>query len=206
MVSRKKRIEEITRTRKKQILQAAFNVFCSKGYGSAKVSDIAKEASVSVGTIYKYYKDKHELFMAVINEYILSEHFKSILERAVGESGYISLEEIITERLGHRQEDLMKYFFIMSELARNPSLRKKYRDEILSPVLNIMEQYSLQKIKSGLFREVDYRVAARAIGGMIIGLLILYAAEGEKSPLIKIPREKIAEDITTIIFRGLQKE
>lgn len=206
MTSRAERIKEVTRTRKKQILEAAFNVFCSKGYGSAKAADIAEEASVSVGTIYKYFRNKHALFMAVINEYILSERLRGILTSAMGADSYIPLKGVIIERLGHKQEDMIKYFSIMSELARNPSLRKKYRDEILSPMLNMMEQYSSQKIKSGLFRNVDHRVATRAIGGMIIGLMILYAAEGEKSPLTKIPREKIAEDISTIIFKGLLKK
>ena len=114
MVSRKERIEEITRTRRRQILEAAFDVFSRKGYGSAKASDIADKASVSVGTIYKYYKDKHALFMAVINEYILSEELRDIFKSAIEKDNHIPLKEVITERLGHKQEDLAKYFSIMS--------------------------------------------------------------------------------------------
>jgi len=206
MTKRAERIKEITRTRKKQILEAAFNVFCRKGYGLAKATDIAEEASVSVGTIYKYFKDKHALFIAVINEYILSEKLKSILTDAMGADTHIPLKGVIIERLGHKQEDLMKYFFIISEVIRNPSLRKKYRDDILSPMLGMMEQYTSQRIESGMFRNVDERVATRVIGGMIIGLLILYAAEGKKSPLEEMPKEKIAEDVFTIVFKGLLKE
>ena len=38
------------------------------GYQEAKISDIAEKAGVSVGNIYRYYKNKEEIFYSVIPE------------------------------------------------------------------------------------------------------------------------------------------
>lgn len=52
--------------REETILNAAAKVFCANGFGSTKMIHIAKEAKLSKGLIYFYYKSKDDLFMAVI--------------------------------------------------------------------------------------------------------------------------------------------
>jgi AcrR family transcriptional regulator len=46
-------------------LAAAKRVCVSKGFGRAKIADVAREAELSVGTIYLYFKKKDELFAAL---------------------------------------------------------------------------------------------------------------------------------------------
>ena len=52
--------------RELQIIDAAAKIFATKGFGSTKIKDIAKEAGVSVGIVYFYYKNKDELYLAVV--------------------------------------------------------------------------------------------------------------------------------------------
>jgi AcrR family transcriptional regulator len=47
--------------RRQQILVAAKRVFADKGFGKATMEDIAKEAELSAGTLYLYFKNKNEL-------------------------------------------------------------------------------------------------------------------------------------------------
>lgn len=49
-----------------RILEAAAGVFTSAGFHDAKIEDIADRAGVGKGTIYLYFKDKQELFVATI--------------------------------------------------------------------------------------------------------------------------------------------
>lgn len=49
------------RTRTK-ILAAARTIFCRDGYTAARVGDIALEAGLSLGAVYRYFEDKDELF------------------------------------------------------------------------------------------------------------------------------------------------
>lgn len=48
--------------KQKKIKEAAKAVFIEKGYSETKMSEIAAKASISVGTIYNYYKNKKDLF------------------------------------------------------------------------------------------------------------------------------------------------
>ena len=51
------------------ILRRAFDVFMNKGYDSASISVLQEELNMSRGAMYRYFKNKEELFNAVIDEY-----------------------------------------------------------------------------------------------------------------------------------------
>lgn len=50
----------------RQIVDGARTVFLSRGFDAASMGDIAKAAGVSKGTLYVYFKDKDELFAAIV--------------------------------------------------------------------------------------------------------------------------------------------
>jgi AcrR family transcriptional regulator len=52
--------------KQRQIIEGARAVFLSRGFDAASMSDIAKAAGVSKGTLYVYFKDKDELFAAIV--------------------------------------------------------------------------------------------------------------------------------------------
>lgn len=67
---------------KERIDYAALKIFGEKGYKNTKISDVAAEADVSVGNIYRYYKNKEEIFYSVAPENVLEE-LKNILTNKV---------------------------------------------------------------------------------------------------------------------------
>jgi AcrR family transcriptional regulator len=54
--------------KRRQIIEGARSVFLSRGFDAASMGDIAKAAGVSKGTLYVYFKDKDELFSAIVRE------------------------------------------------------------------------------------------------------------------------------------------
>ena len=56
--------------RASEIARAALELFVTRGFAATKLEDVAKEASVSKGLPYLYFKSKEELFKAVITEAI----------------------------------------------------------------------------------------------------------------------------------------
>jgi AcrR family transcriptional regulator len=52
--------------KRRQIIDGARAVFLSRGFDAASMGDIAKAAGVSKGTLYVYFKDKDELFAAIV--------------------------------------------------------------------------------------------------------------------------------------------
>ena len=51
--------------RRQQIMVAAKRVFSGKGFSKATMEDIAKEAELSPGTLYLYFKNKDELYASL---------------------------------------------------------------------------------------------------------------------------------------------
>ena len=52
--------------KREQILDGAFRIFLRDGFDAASMNDITREAGVSKGTLYVYFKNKEDLFGAII--------------------------------------------------------------------------------------------------------------------------------------------
>ncbi|HVP78705.1 MAG TPA: TetR/AcrR family transcriptional regulator [Thermodesulfobacteriota bacterium] len=50
---------------KQAILQAAIEVFSKGGFRNSSISEIARRANVAEGSIYRYYKNKEDLFFSI---------------------------------------------------------------------------------------------------------------------------------------------
>src|SRR6188474_2907439 len=77
-----------------EIARAALELFVTKGFAATKLDDVAKAAGVSKGLPYLYFKNKEELFKAVIVEAIagpigrakeLVDDFDGTTEELLGE-------------------------------------------------------------------------------------------------------------------------
>lgn len=60
------------------LIRAASEVFAEMGYDTAQTTDIAQAAGVSVGTFYRYFADKRQVFIEMITEH-LEEAYERIL-------------------------------------------------------------------------------------------------------------------------------
>jgi AcrR family transcriptional regulator len=54
--------------KRKQFIEAAYNVFAHKGYSNASIKDVAQEAGVTAGLVHYYFKNKEDLLISVQNE------------------------------------------------------------------------------------------------------------------------------------------
>ncbi|MGO4669621.1 TetR/AcrR family transcriptional regulator [Bosea sp. 2KB_26] len=63
---RKRRAAGADPDKRRQILDGAHEVFLTRGFDNASMSDIAAAANVSKGTLYVYFEDKEHLFVALI--------------------------------------------------------------------------------------------------------------------------------------------
>jgi len=66
--------------RKNQIIDAAEKVIFSKGLDQATMDEIAGKAELSKGTLYLYFKNKNELYMAITERFmeILNNRFSKV--------------------------------------------------------------------------------------------------------------------------------
>lgn len=99
--------------RERDILDAARTEFCRNGYDGAAISDIAAIAGVVEGTIYKYFKNKRDLLVRVVEQW-----YRGMVEDYVvqlrGQTGVRNrLRFVIWRHLNtiHEEPDLCRLVF-----------------------------------------------------------------------------------------------
>jgi AcrR family transcriptional regulator len=59
--------EQLVERRRRQIIEAAYEVFARKGYSAAGIADIAEELGIGHGTFYRYFKNKRDILDQVVD-------------------------------------------------------------------------------------------------------------------------------------------
>ena len=101
--------------KKNKIIDAAFKLFCEKGFYNTNTAEIAKVAGVSTGIVYSYFNDKKEIFLSAIKKY----------------SYYISSELITTLNsiadISNLDEAINK---ILDNLIKTHNIQRKAHEEM----------------------------------------------------------------------------
>ncbi len=64
----KEAFDKIPEAKRKRVLDAATDEFATYGFENTSIQQIAKRAEISVGSVYKYFENKDELFAMVVKE------------------------------------------------------------------------------------------------------------------------------------------
>ncbi|BCO37976.1 TetR/AcrR family transcriptional regulator [Mycobacterium heckeshornense] len=81
-----------TNSRRRQVLDAAVKVMSKTGFHQMSMQDLASEANVSVGLIYKYFGGKEDLLLATIVR--IQEAFRDQLAPAMQAAGENPVEQL----------------------------------------------------------------------------------------------------------------
>lgn len=63
-------VQERAILKKKRIIDASYRLFSKVGYYNTNTAEIAKEAGVSTGIVYGYFKDKRDILLDVLDVYV----------------------------------------------------------------------------------------------------------------------------------------
>jgi AcrR family transcriptional regulator len=140
-----------------EILDAALTVFSVRGFAAAKLDDVAKEAGVSKGTLYLYFKSKEALFEAMALELMrmpVLAQLETIAQAGTAADGLRQLIQFMTRMLDDpRRSALPK--LIIAESAGFPELAKIWLKSLIQPVRQRLVQLIEAGIERGEFRKVD---------------------------------------------------
>ncbi|MCM1990214.1 TetR/AcrR family transcriptional regulator [Oceanirhabdus seepicola] len=90
--------DKISEEKKSRILEAAITEFADYGYDRANINKIAEKAGVSVGSIYKYFNNKQDLYLAIVNFSV--EKLKTVLNEIISsEIDFLSTVEKIIKAI-----------------------------------------------------------------------------------------------------------
>lgn len=203
-MARERRKVRNTRQREEQILGAALVVFSEKGFSAATVPEIAEKAGLAVGSIYNYFPNKRELFVAVIRYYIINAPLLELIDALPAGDFSSIFGQIIRNRFSLIERfEVSRIPFLMSEVLRDPELKRLWYEEMLKPFFLKMEGIYEKLSETGEYRVGDPVVTVRIVGGLILGFLMFRIMEGEKSPLNNMTVESITASLSDFLLYGI---
>ncbi len=201
--ARDERNRQIADRRKKQILDAALEIYSRKGVTEASTSEIAKAAGVSHGTVFHYFPRKRDILLALVDRYISLKPGKTFF---YGEDPYdIShlFLSLVQNRLNMCFDKNKEIFLIMSEIQRDPELRLIYAERIIKPILDANQNFYAAGVSQGVLRSIDSEIVVRTIMALFIGFTLVYKVEGDNGFLTTVSRRKLASKVSDIILHGI---
>lgn len=190
--------------RRDELLQAGMVLFSANGYHDTKVSDIVREAGVAQGTFYLYFDSKADLFVALLDEFIV------LITEAV--SGItVDMDSITTQvqlaaRLRAAVERILAVYRDNAALARivireGSSLDAKSADrwqQAIDRLAEIGAAVMDEAIERGLLPPQNGRVVAYCVLGMYERVAYRWLVEDQSMDL-----DELADALTRYEMLGV---
>ncbi|MCE9606181.1 MAG: TetR/AcrR family transcriptional regulator [Planctomycetia bacterium] len=190
--------EEMHAKRTLEVLNAAMTVFSTQGFAAADVQEIADQAGVGKGTVYRRFTNKEGLFLATVEharQWLLKELDQAVdastcpLEQIrVGIHTFITffdshpevVELLIQERAHFRGRHKATFF----------DERPKENQKWIALFARLVEE--------GVMRERPVELIDEAICNFVFGTMFLNYFAGRKKPLAQQSQE-----LFDVLFNGL---
>ncbi|NWG22016.1 MAG: TetR/AcrR family transcriptional regulator [Chloroflexi bacterium] len=183
---------------RERILEAALDIFASKGYHDARLDDIVETARISKGSIYFYFPNKERLFLALVDQ------FADLLERRASESiarqprvGIARVRAAVVAVL----ETFGKYRrpakILLVQAAGLGAAFEKKRLEVTDRFAVLIKLHLDEAIAVGDIRPVDTTVVAHAWMGAIYNLVIRWVITGDP------PADRIPPTLVPLLLRSV---
>jgi len=188
---------------RQDMLAAALQLFSEKGYHNVSMHEIAQNSEFAIGTLYKFFKNKEDLYKALILEQV--EKFEEALTKAIEEpDDEVEKLRNYVRTKGQMFRDnisMVRLYFAETRGASfniTAGLDREIRDRY-GPFLEILASI----FKSGIDRKRFVKIAdpyhlAVAIESLTNGFLFLWLESPERYPYPEDP-----DIILNILFKGL---
>jgi len=188
---------------RQEMLAAAFDLFSQKGYHNVSMHEIAGKAEFAIGTLYKFFENKEDLYKALVLEQC--DKFEDAVARAIGD-GDDEVEKLrnYIRTKGERFRGNLPFVRLFLAESRGASfnikagldeeLRKRYY-AFLERLASIFDS----GIKNKRFKKIasPYYLAV-ALDSVVDASLLLWLDAPERHPFPDDP-----DTILDIFFRGL---
>ncbi|HDR7517700.1 helix-turn-helix domain-containing protein [Bacillus mobilis] len=165
--------------RQMRILEAAVDMFGEKGYAATSTSEIAKRAGVAEGTIFRYYKTKKDLLLAVVMPTLTkfaAPFFVQAFAKEIFKSEYESYEGLLRVVIHNRFEFAKNHFpmikILIQEVPFQPELKNEIQHLVETELLSHFKKLIVKFQEEGEIIEMPPSSVLRLTLSAVLGLLL----------------------------------
>ncbi|WP_445506306.1 TetR/AcrR family transcriptional regulator [Niallia sp. 03190] len=164
--------------KQKKIITAAIEAFSEKGFAATSTSEIAKKAGVAEGTIFRHYKTKKDLLLALLAPMVSTfiaplviKDFDKVLNVS-----HNSFEDLLRAIVKNRLEFLQKNYtllkILIQEIPFHDDLRETFKEQIALKVFSRLQEFVEMYKNKGEIIDIPTFSAVRLAITSIFGYFI----------------------------------
>ncbi|MGW8194526.1 MAG: TetR/AcrR family transcriptional regulator [Desulforhopalus sp.] len=183
-----------------KIISAATKVFAKKGFFTARISDIAKEAKVADGTIYLYFNNKYDILLSVFEEEVGKIYIKTS-KLLSNENDPVRMLEVYTiQHLTAMKKNKNLAEVIQMELRQSNKVITDYRNTKFSNYTGIIADIIVRGQETGVYRkEIKPDIAKRVYFGALDEVSRVWNVSFETHYTV----EEIATQVLSMFLQGI---
>lgn len=201
-ITDKAKRKELTQMRQKQILDIATEVFSKKGFASTQVDEIANLAGLGKGTVYRYFKDKENLFLSVVDRGL--ENLKDlVLEAMAKEKEPLDKIKKVIEvylKFFEKHSDLIR-IFIHEQSEFQKRIQKRYYQHYYEHVNKLEEVFKKAQDIGLIKKKINPRLTIAILTDMLNSFIYTWQLTGQKYSL-----SESFSLITEVYFTGILEQ
>ncbi len=202
------RWQRLPHIRPRQIMAAAAKVFARQGLHGASLDQVAREAGITKGTIYLYYRSKEDLLLATLRQQ--TAQALAALDaagRAEGRGDFRSrlgsFAEVAYRTIGS-PEALPIIRMVLAEAGSFPETGELFFREFILKNNQRLASVLEQGMATGELRRVDPLVAARSLIGMLLVFILSQKVLGGER-VLPLSDRRVLRTVTSIFLDGIAR-
>ncbi|WP_248924513.1 TetR/AcrR family transcriptional regulator [Paenibacillus hamazuiensis] len=186
--------ERIRQAAKEKIQAAAMTLFIQKGYHATSIDDVAKQAQISKGLLYNYYKGKEELLAAIVRVRI--EEVAEVMDSAAAQKTPADRIRRIVEGAienVYRRPDVYRFFLNLQTQPQDDRVLAAYSEQLNE------ESRKQFEVQCRIFEQLgakEPRMRSLYFSSALQGAMLMMTMYHEGFPVEKIKEHLIHEYCT----------
>jgi AcrR family transcriptional regulator len=184
-----------------RVLKTAQRLFANRGYDATTTKELAAEAGVAEGTLFRHFESKKAILVEVATEGWI-EILTDLLTELSEMGSYKAVAQVMRRRMFrlHENGELLRVCFFEAQF--HPELRERIQSEVISKMTDVTEAFFETAMERGIYRPMNPRVVAQVFLGMftIAGFSSDTIIESDAPPHAM---KEMAEGIADIFLNGV---
>ena len=189
--------------RRQGIIRAAMEVFARNGFGGSTTREIAKNAGISEAMIYSHFRNKQDLYTAIIDEKLQeSEPLYYPLDAMRNKDDPRVFTTIISNYLRRHSEDTTFLRLLLFSALEGHELASMFVAGPVRKFFEFLSEYIRDRIDEGALKPINPEITSRCLLGMVHYFVLLREVLGDDT-LNPIDPAEVIETIVKIFCQGI---
>ncbi|CAG1002321.1 HTH-type transcriptional repressor KstR2 [Anaerolineales bacterium] len=185
---------------REEILKTAMRMFIEQGYHGLAMRQISEAVGVSKAALYYYFKDKEELFLAILSNYLDEMEASIDAIRTMTQSSNERILRFVEAVLSQPAEQRAIIRLASQEMAQlSPASRKNFNKVYYEKFIGKLTAILQEGMERGEFRTLNAEVATWSLMGIMYPYF--YPSHGGGKPLTP----ETIHEIISIYLEGVTK-